>query len=152
MGMLGSPIEKIRGFHFSPFPANRLVAPKLVIAVGCHVYAIGAKGTLYTTGEMAGKVCYCGTGSDYHAVMALLAFGMITPKEAYVHGEEKRKRDKAFTAYRALTCETEKLTDAGITLTAGQKAKLEKLRKGLKVKDLPYFVQGEAARKLGRKT
>jgi len=50
-----------------------------------------------------------------------------------------------------VTCEIGTLTDAGIKLTAGQKAKLVEMNKKLRVKDLPYFVQGEAARKLGLK-
>ena len=152
MGMLGSPIGKIQAVRFSPLPANKVVSgiSKLVCTDYC-TYALGKNGTVYTTGELAGKVCYVGTGSNYHAIKALKLLGVITADEAERHGAEKRMQDDAHVAYRAATMELEKLTDAGIKLTPGQKAKIASMRKRVEVKSLPYYVQDEAAKKLGLK-
>lgn len=151
MGMLSSCIKKIEAVRFEPFPSNRAVAVEKLVRIDHCVYALGPRGTLYTTGELAGKVCYTGTNSDYSAVRALLAFGLINKAEAVMHGENKRLQDKMFDEYRAVVTNVECLTKAGIKLTPKQKQTLADMRKRLDVKRLPYFVQGVAARKLGLK-
>lgn len=140
MGCMGSCIKKIEAVRFAPFPAKKPLNNLRAVVIGHIVYAIGPKGTMYTTGELAGKVCYCGTSSDYHAVLALKALGVITPEQAKLHGELKRVQDRAFDEFRAVNCNIEALTAGGIKLTKGQKARLEEMRKAINVKRLPYFI------------
>lgn len=152
MGMLSSCIKKVEAVRFRPFPTNRVVRNiERLIRVDAVTYAVCKNGTIYTTSEMSGNVCYCGTGPDYHAVKALVAFGIITGDEAERHGAQKRESDAALEQYRAVTAEIERLTDAGIKLTKGQKTKLAEMKKNLPVKSLPWFVRDEAAKKLGVK-
>lgn len=147
MGFMSSCIEKIDAVRFERFPPKRVVNNLRVVAIGHALYGLGPKGTIYTTGELAGKVCYTGTASDYHAVLALRAFGLITADEAKRHGESKRLQDKAFDDYRAVNCEIERLTSAGIRLTKAQKSALEEMRKALDVKRLPYFIKADDVKK-----
>lgn len=153
MGRLLSCVKKIAEVRFEPFPSNRVVSgiTKTVRVGGYATYTLSDKGIVYTTGEMGRNVCYAGTGKNYHAVTALRLFGIITKDEAKLHGKDKEIQDKLFAEYRAVTCEIERLTSAGIKLTSAQKRRLTKMKKSLDVKRLPYFVQGEAARKLGIK-
>jgi len=151
MGHMQSCIEKICGFRFEPFPSKRVVTALRVVNINHYIYAIGPKGTIYTTSELNGKVCYVGTGEHYHAVMALKAFGLITAKEAAVHGEAKARQDKAFNDFRAVAVELERLTSAGIKLTKGQKATLKKMQAELDKKHLPYFIKEDEVEKLRAK-
>lgn len=150
MGILNSCIKKVEAVRFHPFPSNKVVKciDRLIRIDNC-TYAITKNGTLYTTSEMAGKICYVGTAEKYHAIKALVAFGIITQEEARQHGEKKRKEDEAYDQYRAVTAEIEWLTNAGIELTKRQLARLAEMKKKLPVKRLPWYVQGEAAKKLG---
>lgn len=151
MGMLSSSVEKIKGFHFEPFPKRVLHNLPKVVLVQHNIYAIGKNGAIYTTGEMSNKVCYCGTGSDYHAVKALHILGLITAEEMRRHGEEKRVRDRHLEMYRAVTCRFDDLAKAGIEMTSAQRRQLAAMKKKIDPRQLPYFLQGEAARKLGLK-
>lgn len=152
MGCLGSVVPKIDAIRFSPFPANKVVTglTKLV-CIGHCTYGLGAKGTVYTNGELAGKVCYTGTGENYHAVKALRLLGLISAEEAKKHGELKARQDLNLERYRAATAEIECLTEAGIKLTRGQKAKMAEMGKLVDVKYLPYWLGKKTAEeKLGR--
>lgn len=151
MGSLESCVKKISDVRFAPFPAGGVKRDiACVVTVRGYIYALGKDGSLYTNSEMSRKVHYCGTSENYHAVTALRLFGVITKDEAKQHGKRAAEQDSLFNEYRAVTCEIERLTDAGIKLTPKQKRILAEMKNRCDVKRLPYFVQGEAARKLGR--
>lgn len=150
MGSLESCVKKIADVRFMPFPASGVVRGiERVVCVKGYVYAIDKKGSVRTNSEMARKVHCCGTSANYHAVTALRLFGIITKEEAKQHGKRAAEQDALFAEYRAITCDIERLTSAGIKLTAKQKRILADMKKRCDVTRLPYFVQGEAARKLG---
>lgn len=152
MGTLISCVKAIGETRFEAFPAGRPIKVLKVLRIADgHVYAIGPRGTVYTSGEMSRNVCYAGTSSKYEAVRALVALGIITKQDAERHGREKHAQDKMLDDYRAVTAEVEKLEEAGIRLTPKQLATLAKMKATLDVKRLPYYVQGEAKRKLGVK-
>lgn len=152
MGCMGSCIKKIEAVRFAPFPAKKPLNNLRAVVIGHIVYAIGPKGTMYTTGELAGKVCYVGTSSDYHAVLALKALGVITAEQAKLHGEARRVQDKALHELRAVNCNIEALTSAGIKLTKGQKTRLEEMRGAIDKQQLPYYIpKTEVEKALGKK-
>lgn len=145
MGSLGSCVKKINGFRFESFPSRKVTTNiQKLFGVGCYLYAMSRRGTIFTNSEMCGKICMCQTGSDYHAIKALLAFGLITKEEAMRHGEAKRKEEVAAARYRAAYQAASIFDEANIALTRSQKNKIERFKRDMKIDDLPYYMQKTA--------
>ena len=143
MGYLVSCVKKIDSVTFHPIAAGKCIndLAKAVRFAPGGLYILTKKGEIYTDGEMGGKFCLCGTGSDHHAVKALVAFGIINDDDAMRHGEIKRKADENGKRYRAVSFELERLTDAGIKLTKKQLRQITALREALEPKSLPYYIR-----------
>ena len=144
MGRIGSCIEKIDDVNFEPIPLNRVRADIVkVVCVNHVVYAMTKTGRVLTNGELNHKVCYTGTGSDYHGVRALRALGVITADEQVRHGEPKRRHDANYAKYRAVNHAATEFAAAGIKLTPRQKRQLETMEAAIDHDDLPWFVKKE---------
>lgn len=149
MGHLTSCVQKINDLRFETFPLKRaLTGVFKCVCVNGIVYALNKRGIVYTNGEMGGKVCYCETGSNYHAVEAVQLLGLISKEEAEKHGEKRRAQNEAYIVYRAATCEVSTLAAVGIKLTASQKRRLSAMKQKLDVTKPPYFLKEEATQKL----
>lgn len=147
MGYISSCIKKIDDTRFGPMPANR-VRTDIVKAVvfGHVVYVMTKTGHILTNGELNRKVCYTGTGSDNHGVLALRALGVITADEQKRHGEAKRRRDANYANYAkycAVNHAATEFAEAGIELTPRQKRKLQFMKDTVDYDDLPWFVKKE---------
>ena len=144
MGYISSCIENINNTRFDPMPANR-VRTDIVKAVCCDgsVYVVTKSGRILTNNELARKVIYTGTGSDFHGVRALRALGVITADEQKRHGEGKRRRDANYAKCRAVNHAATEFAEAGIRLTPRQKRQLETMITGIDTDLLPWFVKKE---------
>lgn len=150
MGWLSSCVKPIGEARFEALPSRKLKNIKAVVCIGHIVFAESNNGTIYTTGEMSKGMHLCGTGSDYPAVKALVAFGIITAKQALEHGAAKRDSDANYKSYRAAICSIDDLEKAGIKLTKSQLKKIADCKEKVDLIKLPYWTQKEAAAKLGR--
>ena len=144
MGSLSSHVLEIRNVYFKPIPSRPLKVLKQVVCIGGNVYAEAYNGNVYTSGEMQRKMHLCGTGSDHNAIKALVALKIITPQQAYEHGESKRVSDKAYDMYRAAKTDIGVLNAMGIKFTKKQRAKFDALCKSICVDELPSWLQKEA--------
>lgn len=151
MGQLQSTIQKISAVSFLPFPKKRTFRNAKVVHSARGVYLLAENGNVFTTGEMSGKFFLCGTGSEHHAVKALVDLGVITAAEAREHGKRAREHDKNLNEYRAAFNAVDDFAKAGIAITKRQRETVAMMKKRISVKELPYYVQGEAAKKLGLK-